>query len=68
MPRKTTTSTEVKNRWNAQNYKTYRINLRVDQDKDLIDFVEKYKADHDDKGVTDIFRFGCDAMMQKTKS
>jgi len=68
MARKTTTSTEVKNRWNAQNYKTYRINLRVDQDKDLIDFVEKYKADHDDKGVTDIFRFGCDAMMQKTKS
>ena len=68
MARKTTTSTEVKNRWNAQNYKTYRINLRVDQDRDLIDFVEKYKADHDDKGVTDIFRFGCDAMMQKTKS
>ncbi len=65
MARKTTTSTEVKARWNAANYKTYRINLRYDVDRELIEFVEKYKADHDDKGVTDIFRAGVEAVMNE---
>jgi len=64
---KTKTSTEVKARWNAQTYKTYRANLRLNEDKDLIDFVDKYKAEHDEPGrstVTEIFRAGIITMMQ----
>lgn len=65
MARKTNTSTEVKSRWNAANYKTYRINLRYDTDQALIDFVDKYKADHDGIGITDMFRAGVEQFMQE---
>ena len=59
------TSVEVKNRWKAANYKTYQINLRYDTDQELIDFVEKFKAEHDrGTGVTEIFRAGVEALMQ----
>jgi len=58
------TSVEVKNRWKVANYKTYQINLRLDQDGDLIQFVEQYKAAHDGTGVSDIFRAGCEALMK----
>lgn len=64
MARKTTTSTEVKNRWKASNYKTYQINLRYDTDQELIDFIEKFKKDNDGKGVTDMFRAGVEQFMK----
>lgn len=57
------TSVEVKNRWKTANYKTYQINLRLDDDADLIQFVEQYKAKHDGTGVSNIFRIGCEALM-----
>jgi hypothetical protein len=53
------TSTEVKNRWNRENYKRYTISLRKSEDKELIDFVESHK---ESVGITDIFRAGVDAI------
>ena len=41
--RKTTTSTEVKQRWEAKTYKKYMIRLRQDTDKDIIDYIEQQK-------------------------
>ena len=67
MARKTT-STEVKNRWKAANYKTYTVNLRIDSDSDLIQYVEQYKASHDGIGITDIFRAGVEALKVQEKS
>ena len=58
--RKTTTSTEVKNSWNAKTYKRFTISLRKDEDADLIEFVEEAKQK--DIGVTDIFRRGIETM------
>lgn len=37
----------------ANNYKTYRVNLRYDTDQDLIDYMEKHKQA---EGVTPIIR------------
>lgn len=68
MTRKTTTSTEVKNRWKAANYKTYQINLRYDADQDLIDFVERFKEKNDGMGVSDIFRAGVDVLMEAERN
>jgi len=51
--RKTTTSTEVKQRWNAKTYKRYTVNLRKDEDAELIKLVESSKTR---RGTTDIFR------------
>lgn len=55
MARKTTTSSEVKARWNDKTYKRYQIYLRKDEDRDLIDFVEQHKGVF---GTTEIFRGG----------
>jgi hypothetical protein len=55
LARKTTTSTEVKNRWNAKTYKRYTVNLRQDEDAELIEYVE---ANKDRINVTDFFRAG----------
>lgn len=52
---KTKTSTEVKARWNAANYKRYQIYLRLTEDKELIDFIEANKDKH---GTTELFRAG----------
>lgn len=41
--RKTTTSAEVKNNWKKRNYKTYQLNLRINEDADLIEMIEKQK-------------------------
>ena len=60
MARKTTTSTEVKQRWIEKTYKQYRISLRKDEDADMIEFVEEAKQK--EIGVTDIFRRGIEAM------
>lgn len=56
------TSVESKDRWKKQNYKTYQINLRIDDDRELIELVERYKDLHDKKGVSDIFRMGCEVL------
>lgn len=59
MTRKTTTSTEVKNRWNAKTYKRYTVNLRQDEDADLIQFVEQNR---EKLSITDIFRAGVEQL------
>ena len=41
--KKTTTSSEVKNNWKKRNYKTYQLNLRLDEDADLIALIETKK-------------------------
>lgn len=68
MARKTHTSTEVKNRWNMANYKRYQISLRYDADQDLIDFVERFKAQNDGMGVSDVFRAGVMALMEAERN
>ena len=52
--RKTTTSAEIKTRWNAKTYKAYGIHLRKEEDAELIEYIEQRKADGD--GTTEIFR------------
>lgn len=61
MARKTTTSSEVKIRWMKANYKRYQVQLRIEDDADLIDFVNQYK---DAVGTTELFRRG----LEKLKS
>lgn len=57
--RKTTTSNEVKSRWEAANYKKYLIRLRSDTDADLIQFIEANKEKH---GTTELFRMGLEKL------
>ena len=64
MRRKTTTSTEVKNRWNAKTYKRYQVSLRKDEDAELIRAVEKLK---ERSGPTDIFRLGIETAIKESK-
>lgn len=59
--RKTTTSTEVKNRWNAKTYKRYQVQLRKDDDADLIAWIDQNKEQY---GTTELFRLG----IEKIKS
>jgi len=56
--RKTVTSSEVKNRWNAKTYKRYTVGLRRDTEADLIDFIEAHR---DTEGVTYFLRLGIEA-------
>ena len=51
--RKTTTSTEVKQRWENKAYKKYLVRLRQDTQADLIELVEERKKAG--KGTTQIF-------------
>lgn len=51
------TSSEIKNRWNANTYKRYTVSLRKDEDAELINFVEQAKQ-NDEKIITRIFRAG----------
>ena len=54
------TSSEVKNRWKAKTYKVYQVNLRKDEDKELIDWIEKNREKY---GISDIFRAGVETLM-----
>ena len=54
------TSSEVKERWKAKTYRRYSVNLRKDEDKDLIDWIEKNREKY---GISDIFRAGVEALM-----
>ena len=46
------TSTAVKQRWMAKAYHRYTISLRHDTDSDIIDYIERHKAE----GTTDLIR------------
>lgn len=59
MARKTTTSTEVKNRWNQKTYKRIMVSLRKDDDADLIAWFNQHKERF---GPTEIFRTGIETM------
>ena len=54
------TSSEVKKRWMDANYKSYRVNLRYDNDQDLIDYIEQFKEQF---GTTEIFRAAMEALI-----
>lgn len=60
--RKTTTSTEVKNRWNQKTYKRIMVSLRKDDDADLIEWFDQHK---DRYGPTDIFRAGVEELQKE---
>ena len=60
--RKTTTSTEVKNRWNAKTYKRYQVSLRKEEDADLIQYVESINGRI---GTRDIFRIGIETIKKE---
>lgn len=57
--RKTTTSTEVKARYNSKAYKRYQVYLRQDDDADLIQLIEENKERY---GTTEIFRAGLEKL------
>lgn len=65
MARKTTTSTEVKKRWNAKTYKRYQVNLRKVEDAELIRAVE---AMREHIGLSDIFRLGIETAIKENLS
>lgn len=58
-------STEAKQRWINKTYKRLMVSLRYDEDRELLDFIEKNKAKY---GTTEIFRAGIEALMEKEKS
>ena len=51
--RKTTTSSEVKQRWEAKAYKKYLVRFRADDDAELIQFIEQNKKK---RGTSDLFK------------
>lgn len=59
MARKTTTSNKVKMRWESAAYKKFLVRLRVDDDAELIKFVEANKDKH---GTTELFRAGLEKL------
>lgn len=59
--RKTTTSTEVKQRWIDKAYNRYTINLRKDDDAELIAFID---ANKEHVGTTELFRRGLEKLME----
>lgn len=60
--RKTTTSSEVKNRWNAKTYKAYHVYLRKEEDARLIDYIEQKKQQV--SGTTPIFREALEKLLE----
>ena len=60
--RKTTTSNEVKQRWKNKTYKAYQVNLRKDEDADLIRYVESIRGRI---GTSDIFRIGVETIKKE---
>ncbi len=55
-------SSEAKNRWNAKTYTRLTVNLRKDEDKELLEWVEKNREKY---GISDIFRAGVEALMNE---
>ena len=60
--RKTTTSTEVKQRWENSAYQKYMIRLRREDDADLIEFIEDNK---ESIGTTELFRRALQLLMDE---
>lgn len=58
------TSTEAKNRWNAANYRRFTVSLSRDDDAEIIEFLDKAKADNR-KIVSDVFRAGYDQIKKE---
>lgn len=48
----------AKERWEAKAYKKYIVRLRVDDDAELIDYIETHKAN----GTTELFRTAIEKM------
>jgi len=57
------TSTEVKQRWEAENYQRYMFRLRNDTDQDLIDYIEGKKDEG--MGITEIIREALEQIVYK---
>ena len=64
MARKTTTSTEVKNRWNAKTYRRVTVNLRQEEDAEIIRFMDERR---DKIAPTEIFRAGYEKLKTEGK-
>jgi len=62
--RKTTTSTEVKRRYNEKTYKRYQIYLRVEDDKHLIDYIDKKK---ETQNTSEIFKQALETLLNEGK-
>ena len=45
-------------RWMANNYKRYQVQLRIEDDADLIQWIE----DHKEVGTTELFRKGIEKL------
>ena len=63
MARKTTTSYEVKRRWDEANLVTYAVRLRKDSDMELIEYIEARKATG--KNTSSIFREAVQKLMSE---
>lgn len=55
------TSVEVKSLWEKNNYKKYLVRLRVEDDKEIIDYIEKHK---DEKGTSALFKEAIEEKMR----
>ena len=64
MARNTTTSTEVKNRWNAKTYRRVTVNLRQEEDAEIIRFLEENR---EKIWPTEIFRAGYEKLKTEGK-
>lgn len=53
------TSSESKIRWMKANYKRYQVQLRIEDDAELIQFIEQTK---DRYGTTELFRMGIEKL------
>jgi hypothetical protein len=59
------TSTEVKSRWEAKTYKKYLVRLRVDEDAELIKYIDDNKTP--DYGTSAIFKAGLEKLKNEGK-
>ena len=55
------TSSEVKNAWKQRNYKQYNVNLKLDTDKEIIDYIE---ANKERFGTTEVFRAAMEMLIK----
>lgn len=55
------TSYEVRRRWDQANQKVYGCRLRLEADKDIIDYIEAHK---DETGTSELFRAALREYMQ----
>ena len=62
---KTHTSTEVKQRWINANYQRYSVSFRLDEDREIIDYIRRRKENGDQ--TTDIFREALEVLINSEK-